>query len=90
MTSSAETADGGTVFGIKFACRNCGGEWTDRFPPRTSVNDGSVTKRTKVINDECDTIGMHNCECCYPVKCPTCERYADVSVIERAPDIGEN
>lgn len=73
------------VFAVTFGCSNCGNEWADSYPPKTTVKDSTTTKRAKAVNDDCDTLGLHNCECCHIVVCPVCERSDDVYVDEREP-----
>lgn len=71
------------VFTVTFGCSNCGNEWDGDFPPLTTVDDG--TRRTQVLNDECDTLGIHNCNCCNIITCTVCDRADDVYVESREP-----
>jgi len=73
------------VFTVTFGCHNCGNEWSSDFPPKTAVSDGGIAKRTQVSNDDCDTLGVHNCTCCDIVVCPVCDRDDDVYVDDRNP-----
>lgn len=73
------------VFTVTFDCQNCGNEWDEKFPPKTTVISDGRARLAQAHNDECEALGTHSCGCCKTIVCPVCQRQSDVTVRGRRP-----
>lgn len=73
------------AFEATYGCSNCGAGWSETHPPRTRVERVDTQNAVMVSNTDCDEWGVQACDCCYHVRCPTCELLDTVSVDARAP-----
>lgn len=73
------------VFTVSFACRNCGEEWEESYPPGVRVtwdsNRDAMASRTR----DCTEIGYRRCDCCALIECPNCELQDTVEDDDRQP-----
>jgi len=83
--SNSDGIERDPVFAVTFGCQNCGNEWDEKFPPKTTVVSDGNTRLAQVHNDECETLGTNACDCCNTVACPVCRRRSDVTVTGRQP-----
>lgn len=82
--------DDDPVFTVTFECNNCGDTFDRDLPPRTTVTTARSLGGMVVRNEDCSSMGLINCECCYRVHCPTCDLYGNIRDVERSPLDGDD
>lgn len=77
-------SDKGTVFTVKFACDNCGKEWSLEFHEKVRVwrhNPVNAPDHECIIaSDACEKPMVENA-----IYCPNCETSRDVKIVQRIP-----
>lgn len=84
---SEDESDNGTVFKIKFECKNCGNVFDEEFKRGTKVKrEGTRRKKYKVYCS--DTVLSHNsvrCDECRIISCPVCNLKDELKELNRNP-----
>lgn len=73
------------AFEVTYGCHNCGSEWSNTHPPKTTVGDSDIIGNVMVSDQTCNSLGPTGCDCCGVVTCPVCEMADEVYVEDRNP-----
>lgn len=75
----------GTVFTVKFACDNCGKEWSEEFHEKVRVWRWESTKGCIMATDPREKYDPNKAPIESAIFCPNCKTYRDVKVVDRIP-----
>lgn len=75
-------SDGGTVFTVKFACDNCGKQWSLEFHEKVRVyRSGSQI----MVDDPREKYDPSKAPIESAIHCPNCKTNQDAKIVQRIP-----
>ena len=78
-------SDGGTVFTVKFACDNCGKQWSLEFHEKVRVYRVSSQSSCIMTDDPREKYDPSKAPIESAIHCPNCKTYQDVKIVQRIP-----
>lgn len=78
-------SDGGTVFTVKFACDNCGEQWSLEFHEKVRVYRSCLQPSFIMVDDTREKDDPSKAPIESGVHCPNCKTYQDVKIVQRIP-----